>query len=448
MAIKKLTLDQLEPADDNLRQEYTDIEALAASIFEMGLLEALVVTQGSDAKKYKVVAGHRRRLAIKHLIDTNVLPGDHMIPCEYKPNITDEDRRAMMLVENMQRVDLNPVDQYEGMRALATEHNWTAAQISERLGLSLPLVKARLSWAKLPQQTLERVRLGDMKIETANDLASLPVDTIDELTKKNGKADAYEIDQRKRKAKADKEREAWIRKAEKAGHIVINREAYDRIMSTGVAELDGIEAVAKQMILDMPETDTHKLAFCRLRSMMGEDVSLDNEFLMTPRVIRLFISEHSGVFSAEAVYLEEIDTTDKRSQYDKDVDEINEANQQLEEDYRDAVALARIAWLNDSKSSELIAKSMTHILKHNMGYQVRAIAEMLGLDEPTEHGVMEYASKSVSNLARAFAAYAMKSWPPMVVEVDVPAPVLLDTPDPADYDEDGNPFTSPSIGAA
>ena len=106
------------PDPNNVRDELTDIDDLAASIFQLGLQQPLRVRfvpsgfleHDPTCAVYVVIAGHRRLAALRSLMERELWDGD--VPCMIAPeNTSADDVTAAMLVENLQRSDLNPVEE-------------------------------------------------------------------------------------------------------------------------------------------------------------------------------------------------------------------------------------------------------------------------------------------------------------------------------------------------
>ncbi len=109
------------------RFDETELGALADSIRQQGVLEPVLLRSVAD-KDYEIIAGERRWRAAQKAGLTH-------IPALIR-EVQDRDARAMALVENMQRVDLRPLEQAEGLHRLIREHGMTQQAVSETVGLS------------------------------------------------------------------------------------------------------------------------------------------------------------------------------------------------------------------------------------------------------------------------------------------------------------------------
>ncbi len=140
---KLVPIELLDPAPDNPRAKLGNTTDLAASIEQHGILQDLLVTRRGG--RYLIVAGHRRHKAAKQAGKTHV-------PCKIR-ELTDQQRRQIMLVENLQRDDLTPLEEARGYQALLEEEpDLSQHDIARRIGRvkSQGLVSRRLSLLKLP----------------------------------------------------------------------------------------------------------------------------------------------------------------------------------------------------------------------------------------------------------------------------------------------------------
>lgn len=128
-ALKLLQIDQVEADPNQPRREFDAdaLQALADSIHSQGLLQPIVVNKLSD-NKYRIVAGERRWRASK-------LAGLKEIPCLIR-ELEDEDVLQISLIENIQREDLNVIEEAEAYRRLTEDFYYTHQEISRLIGKS------------------------------------------------------------------------------------------------------------------------------------------------------------------------------------------------------------------------------------------------------------------------------------------------------------------------
>ena len=121
-----LPIDQIRPSPFQARREFSEQElaALAQSIRENGLLQPISVRKAAEG--YELVAGERRLRACK-LAQMTTIPA---ILCSY----ADEQTAALGLLENIQRTDLNPFEQAQGLRDILVLWDCTQAEAARRLG--------------------------------------------------------------------------------------------------------------------------------------------------------------------------------------------------------------------------------------------------------------------------------------------------------------------------
>ena len=196
--ITVLKLSLIDPNKDQPRKTFDKepLEELAASILENGLLQPILVREYGDGR-YQIIAGERRFRASK-------LAGLSEIPTIV---LDKDDRRAaeISLIENIQRENLNPLEEALGYRALAEQYGMTQEEISERTGKSRSAVANMMRLLDLPDEVLELVgarklsaghartllglkdRSAVMEIANAAISGDLSVRALEELVKKHNK---------------------------------------------------------------------------------------------------------------------------------------------------------------------------------------------------------------------------------------------------------------------
>lgn len=165
-SVLELPLARLVPAEDNPRRDVGDVTELATSIKSVGLLEPILATpRDLAAGTYTVVAGHRRLAAAE-------LAGLAYVPV-YVKELSDQERLAAMLVENLQRTDLQPLEEAGAYRRLVDEFGMTQRDLAEKVGRSQGHVAKRLSLLKLPAAVQADVDSGGITLADASALARL-----------------------------------------------------------------------------------------------------------------------------------------------------------------------------------------------------------------------------------------------------------------------------------
>ena len=171
--IETLPLREIEPDPDQPRKTFDDetLGELAASIAEHGLLQPIAVRpKGLDT--YLIVAGERRWRACR-------MAGLNEVPVIVK-DVTDEQAMELALVENLQREDLDPVEEAMGIRDLMTRCDLTQEQAAQKLGKSRSALANSLRLLNLPESVLELLKGGFINIGHAKVILSLPTAELQE----------------------------------------------------------------------------------------------------------------------------------------------------------------------------------------------------------------------------------------------------------------------------
>lgn len=161
--LEVLSIEKLSGSPDNPRRSVGDVKELAASIAAVGILEPLVVTADGNGG-YVVVAGARRLAGAK-------AAGLAEVPCIVR-ELTDEQQAEVMLVENLQREDLSPLEEASAYRRL-TELGWSQRQLAERIGRSQAHISKRMALLELPEKVHDVVDSGGITIEAAVELGKV-----------------------------------------------------------------------------------------------------------------------------------------------------------------------------------------------------------------------------------------------------------------------------------
>ena len=164
-----LPIYKVEPNPDQPRQDFDEeeLQALADSISVHGVLQPLTV-RDTGSGYYQIIAGDRRwraaRLAELSEIPVVVIEAD--------------DKKAMelALIENLQRQDLNPVEEALGYRSLIDEYGLTQEEAAAQVGKSRPAVANALRLLGLCPEVLERVRRGELSAGHARAVLTLKSD--------------------------------------------------------------------------------------------------------------------------------------------------------------------------------------------------------------------------------------------------------------------------------
>ena len=165
--ITRLPLQKVEPNPDQPRKRFDaeELQALADSIAEHGILQPLAVRDVGSGY-YQIIAGERRWRAAR-LANLKEVP----------VVVVEADDRTVMelaLIENLQRQDLNPMEEAEGYRVLMEEYGLTQEQAATRVGKSRPAVANALRLLALPEDIRNLVEEGSLSAGHARAVLSLP----------------------------------------------------------------------------------------------------------------------------------------------------------------------------------------------------------------------------------------------------------------------------------
>jgi ParB family chromosome partitioning protein len=165
--LRQLRLLELHPSrvQPRSRFEEGELEALAESIRAQGIVQPLVVTPDPDGG-FTIVAGERRwRAAARAGLET--------VPVVVREVADDQQLLELALVENLQRSDLNPIEEAEAYQALQTDFGFSQEEIAKRVGKGRPTVANSLRLLKLPDEILDLLRAGGLTAGQARPLLSL-----------------------------------------------------------------------------------------------------------------------------------------------------------------------------------------------------------------------------------------------------------------------------------
>ena len=170
-AAEMLRISDIEPRRDQPRKTFTreSLEVLADSVATYGVLQPIIVRENENSEgSYEIIAGERRWRAAK-------MAGLSEIPAVI---FDGDDLRAaqVALIENIQREDLNPVEEAMGYGALIDKFGLTQDQVAKQVGKSRSAVANMLRLLDLPEEALEMLRIGEITAGHARALLGLDDD--------------------------------------------------------------------------------------------------------------------------------------------------------------------------------------------------------------------------------------------------------------------------------
>jgi len=175
-----LSLDQLVPGmyQPRTRMDEGALYELAESIKAQGIMQPILVrqlTEGANAGKYEIIAGERRSRAAK-------LAGLETVPVLVR-DVPNEAAAAMALIENIQREDLNPLEEAQGLQRLIKEFGLTHEQAAQAVGRSRSAASNLLRLINLAEPVQSMLMAGDIDMGHAR--ALLALDRATQITAAN-----------------------------------------------------------------------------------------------------------------------------------------------------------------------------------------------------------------------------------------------------------------------
>jgi ParB family chromosome partitioning protein len=140
---RMIPVDQIRPDPDQPRKALGDLRELTESVREKGVLEPLLVRMVAGEDFYHIISGERRYHAAR-------AAGLREIPCIEK-NVDDAETLEIALIENIQRKDLTPFEEADGLNRLATQFEYTHEDVARKIGRSRSSVSETLSLRNIPE---------------------------------------------------------------------------------------------------------------------------------------------------------------------------------------------------------------------------------------------------------------------------------------------------------
>ena len=163
--IDYIDINDIKPNSNQPRKTFDEdkLNELAASIEEHGLIQPLVLRKAE--KGYEIVAGERRWRAARKI-------GIREIPCIVR-ELTDEENMLLAIIENMQREDLNPIEEAEGIRQMIETYGLTQEEVSKSVGKSRPYIANSLRLLRLPETVRKYIEDGSLSTGHAKAIAAV-----------------------------------------------------------------------------------------------------------------------------------------------------------------------------------------------------------------------------------------------------------------------------------
>jgi ParB family chromosome partitioning protein len=151
---RMIALEKLDPNPEQPRVEIGDLTELTDSIREKGVLEPLLVKPSEVGGRWMIIAGERRWRAAREA-------GIREVPC-IEMDVDDRAVAEIALIENLQRKDLTPWEEADGLAALCERFGYTHAEVAHKVGKSRSTVTEVMSIASLPESIREQCRRADI----------------------------------------------------------------------------------------------------------------------------------------------------------------------------------------------------------------------------------------------------------------------------------------------
>lgn len=172
-ALRSLSVLEVSPSANNPRKQFNDADLadLAASVAKVGIMQPILVRP--DADGYEIVCGERRYRAA-------VLAGLTEVPCIVR-TLTDDEAFHIAITENLQRKDINPMEESDAFFQLTKRGKTSAAKIADMLGVGEKYVYDRLALQRCIPVVQEQIRNGSLPITHGKQFARLTFDDQQQL---------------------------------------------------------------------------------------------------------------------------------------------------------------------------------------------------------------------------------------------------------------------------
>ena len=445
----------LYPSPDNVRDDLGDLDDLATSIAANGLQQPLRVTSldyidGDDSSGYHIIAGHRRYAAIGMLLVAKQWTGD--IPCMVaSAELDDQSRVAAMLVENLQRADLNPIEEGKAFARLTKEFRFKTADVAAKIGRSADYVNTRLSLLKLPEAVQTSVNIGFMPLYIAVALTKITTpESILKLTK-HGRLVPTE-DQILRQIRSDKYealQAAFLKELGPYEENIASKE--DRFNSHYTTEV--VRTITDPKELRGLVVKKGEVLFIEAKSWASE-YYVEVRKKLTATELAKRAAEHDANRDAyeakrdaeqrDRFDAEQATWSPEYTAWIAECAEVEAHNVAQEATYRDAVEHMRRQFFDTASAKDVARWAMLDIV-NRVGYDSHAVLRLLGEGDIThanaEAQLYEYANLSAANLVRTVAVSlyndaqdyiednpVVAACYAFLLAADIPMPVLVEAP--------------------
>ena len=403
-----VALKDLYPSNNNVRgfMDEGNIIDLMNSIAQVGLLTPLIVQELGDVEGgFVVVAGHRRLEAL-----TRLHSDDWLVPVLVRNDFDDRAITQVMLIENLQREDLSPLDEAKAFKSLL-ESGLNQTEIADKIGRSQSFVSQRLNLLTLPDDVRSLLADKVIKLSDAVQMIGISEESLKPLVKKALKAeDSFSFS-------------SWdIDGARRADARALDKKIVDEFKSRYTV-LDsrpdfGIEVIAV-------------MATDQLASYMPSD----NDVLY---------QSYNGIVVAERT-AESEDGVDPWDAYHDERDRVRKINHDAMTNYKLAAKMIVKSLITDKTHAarQPMLRGAIRTLVDEMYDAQSSVQDMLGIDfEDDADAWDEWLDASSENVIQAllFVMYESNELDsvitPILAEQGLEMPAMLDMPEPPEEDED------------
>ena len=166
--IISISVDKIKPNKNQPRTDFNEekLQELAASIKQNGLIEPVIVMQSVAPGEYELIAGERRLRASK-------LAGMETIKAIVKDPIPDKDKLDIALIENIQREDLNPIEESLAYKKYSQEYKYTQEEIAKAVNKNRSVIANTMRLLNLPENIQQMIIEGKLSAGHGRMLASI-----------------------------------------------------------------------------------------------------------------------------------------------------------------------------------------------------------------------------------------------------------------------------------
>jgi ParB family chromosome partitioning protein len=161
-----IDINDIRPNSAQPRKNFDEVKLgeLASSIKTNGVIQPLIVRESTNG--YELVAGERRWRAAR-------ISGLRTVPCTVR-NFDDKQNAIVAIIENMQREDLDPIEEALGLKSMTEKYGFTQEQVSASLGRSRTYITNSIRLLKLPEEIQQYVSSGQMSAAHGRTIINIP----------------------------------------------------------------------------------------------------------------------------------------------------------------------------------------------------------------------------------------------------------------------------------